>query len=120
MKATAIVLCIVAAAGCAMLFGDRAAGASSYPMWEVKAVLSTPNLASWELKTLAPRETEPGRFVQVSEADLQRLAGDGWQLVGVTPHVIVNEERGPVGRKVAVTQTYPAYYFQRPRPTPTR
>jgi hypothetical protein len=63
-----------------------------------------------------PHEVSPARYIQVSARDVERLGAEGWQLVSVTPYIILNEERGPEGRKVAVTQTYPAYFFQRAKP----
>jgi len=70
----------------------------------------------WEVAAVFPREISPARYAQVPEAELRRMASQGWQLVSVTPYVLLNEERGPEGRQLAVTQTYPAYFFQRPRP----
>ena len=54
-------------------------------------------------------------YKQVPPSELRRLGDQGWQLVSVTPYVLLNEERGPEGKKLAVTQTYPAYFFKRPR-----
>jgi hypothetical protein len=70
---------------------------------------------AWELKTVLPREISPARYQQVEPWLLESAARDGWELVGVTPYVYQNEERGPDGRKQVVTQTYPAYYFKRLR-----
>lgn len=70
----------------------------------------------WEVKAVFPREISPARYAQVPEVELRRLAADGWRLVSVAPYVLLNEERGPEGRKLAVTQTYPAYFFQRQKP----
>jgi len=69
----------------------------------------------WEVRVVQPPETSPARYAQVDEAELRRLAEDGWQLVSVAPFVLLNEVRGPENDQKDVTQTYPAYYFQRPR-----
>ena len=80
----------------------------------------SPKQPAWQVKAVFPRELSPARYAQVSPRELQRLAADGWQLVSVAPYVVLNEERGPKGRKLAVTQTYPAYFFQRPKPARPR
>lgn len=69
----------------------------------------------WEVKTVFPPEVSPARYRQVDPREIERLAADGWELVSTTPYVYLNEERGPEGRKLVVTQTYPAYYFKRLR-----
>jgi hypothetical protein len=68
----------------------------------------------FEVKTVLPLEVSPARYQQVDQRDLERLANDGWELVAVTPYVYLNEERGHEP-KAAVTQTYPAYFFKRPK-----
>ena len=108
MKPTLILVIGASLVLCALLFGDGPPGAT------------TSTASPWEVKALMPREVSPARYVQVPSSDLERLAADGWQLVSVTPYVILNEERGPEGRKIAVTQTYPAYFFQRPKPARIR
>ena len=102
MKSTTVLTCALLLALCALLFADRSSSASVSPAWEMKALL--------------PQEVSPGRYIQVPNHDLDRMAAAGWQLVSVTAYVILNEERGPEGRKTAVTQTYPGYFFQRPKP----
>ena len=37
-------------------------------------------------------------------------------MLAVPPYVILNEERGPEGPKLAVTQVYSAHFFQRQTP----
>jgi hypothetical protein len=80
-------------------------------------VLNPPH-APFEMLSVFPRETAPGQFQQVEQSELHNLAEQGWELVGVTPFIYRNEEhnngemRGP---KPVVTQTYPAYFFKRPR-----
>jgi hypothetical protein len=66
---------------------------------------------------LWPGKASPGKYEQVDQRSLQLLADQGWELVGVTPYVYRNEERGPEfqGPKPVVTQTYPAYFFKRVR-----
>ncbi len=71
--------------------------------------------APWEFKAVFPLETSPARYRQVALSELDQISRDGWELVSVTPYVYLNEERGPDGRKAVVTQTYPAYFFKRPR-----
>ncbi len=77
-----------------------------------------PPHAPFEMLSVFPRETAPGQFQQVDQNELHNLAEQGWELVGVTPFIYRNEEhnngemRGP---KPVVTQTYPAYFFKRPR-----
>ena len=55
----------------------------------------------------------PARHRQVDPWELTRLGIEGWELVGVTPYVYQNEERGPDGQKKVVTQVYPAYFFKK-------
>ena len=77
-----------------------------------------PAHAPFEMLSVFPRETAPGQFQQVDQNELHNLAEQGWELVGVAPFIYRNEEhnngemRGP---KPVVTQTYPAYFFKRPR-----
>ncbi len=77
---------------------------------------------SFEVKALLPPETSPGQFRQVSPAELNALAFEGWELVSVMPYIYRNEERtnAPTNPKPMVTQTYPAYYFKRVRNFPSR
>lgn len=70
----------------------------------------------WEYTALLPDEISPARYRQASHAEVARMAAQGWELVSVSPYVYLNEERGPEGRKLVVTQTYPAYYFKRLKP----
>jgi hypothetical protein len=85
----------------ALLFAQHRATQSDSPAWEVRSVF--------------PREVSPAQYEQVHQHDLQTLADEGWELVGVTPFVYRNEERGgsDVNPKPVVTQTYPAYFFKR-------
>jgi hypothetical protein len=71
--------------------------------------------APWEFRAVLPQEVTPARYRQVSMAELEFVSREGWELVSATPYVYQNEERGPDGRKVVVTQAYPAYFFKRPR-----
>ncbi|MCP5120055.1 MAG: hypothetical protein GY953_55370 [bacterium] len=100
MKLALYLLVVIFTLGGVLLLGDRAD--ADPPQWETKAVY--------------PREISPARYRQVHSSELERLGDQGWQLVSVAPYVLLNEERGPEGRKLAVTQTYPAYFFQRPKP----
>jgi hypothetical protein len=76
--------------------------------------------APFEVKALFPPETSPGQFRQVSSAELNQAAMDGWELVGIVPYIYRNEERtnAPTNPKPMVTQTYPAYFFKRLRRMP--
>jgi hypothetical protein len=70
----------------------------------------------YEVRSIFPRETSPAMYEQVSQQEIQSLAAQGWELVGVVPFVYRNEERGTASNnKPAVTQTYPAYFFKRAR-----
>ena len=71
--------------------------------------------AQFEVRSVFPHETSPGRYEQVREAELQSLATQGWELVSVMPYIYRNEEHGPdmPGPRPVVTQTYPAYFFKR-------
>jgi hypothetical protein len=70
---------------------------------------------AFEVRSVFPRETSPGKYEQVREAELQSLATQGWELVSVMPYIYRNEEHGPEmpGPRPVVTQTYPAYFFKR-------
>jgi len=77
-----------------------------------------PAHAPFEILSVFPRETSPGQFEQVDQSELRKAAEQGWELVGVTPFIYRNEEHnnGEMhGPKPVVTQTYPAYFFKRPR-----
>jgi hypothetical protein len=68
------------------------------------------------VRSVFPRETSPALYEQVPQQEIQSLAGQGWELVSVVPYVYRNEERGNASNnKPAVTQTYLAYFFKRPR-----
>jgi hypothetical protein len=70
----------------------------------------------FEVHSVFPNEAAPGQFQQVSQNELQLLAGQGWELVSVTPYVYRNEEHGTqMQARAVVTQTYPAYFFKRLR-----
>ena len=74
-----------------------------------------PGYAPLDVRSVFPREVSPGKYEQVSQAELQSLATQGWELVSVTPYIYRNEEHGPEipGPRPVVTQTYPAYFFKR-------
>ena len=101
MRKSALVLLLIAAG--ALLFAQHRATQSDLPSWEVRSVF--------------PREVSPAHYQQVPEQDLERLADEGWELVGVTPFVYRNEEHGgsDLNPRPVVTQTYPAYFFKRPK-----
>lgn len=70
----------------------------------------------WEYRQLLPQEISPARYKQVEEWEIRAAANEGWELVGVSPFVYLNEERGAEGQpKRMVTQTYPGFYFKRLR-----
>ncbi|MFN7925049.1 MAG: hypothetical protein U0Q16_33440 [Bryobacteraceae bacterium] len=72
-----------------------------------------PDHLVWEYKSLLPQETSPARYRHVEQFEVAAAASQGWELVAVSPWVYQNEERGPEGRKLVVTQTYQAYFFKR-------
>jgi len=96
-----IVLIAVALAGIA-LWAQRERSID-HPVYEIRAVF--------------PRETAPAVYQQVDLRELQTLAEQGWELVGVTPYIYRNEERGTPAMtpRPMATQTYPAYFFKRLR-----
>ena len=72
---------------------------------------------AYEVKSVMPRETSPAQYRQVDAAEIQSLAGEGWELVAVVPYIYKNEERGTpeLAPRPMVTQVYPAYFFKRLR-----
>ena len=74
-------------------------------------------IASWEYRSLVPQEVGPGIYRQVEWINVTSLGDQGWELVGVTPWVIRNDERKYKAEEMpkVVTQNYMAYYFKRPR-----
>ena len=70
----------------------------------------------WEVKVVQPYEISPARYRQVTERELNEVAVQGWELVGVAPYTYLNEERGQ--DRTMVTQTYPTYIFKRLRKEP--
>ncbi|MEP6714702.1 MAG: hypothetical protein ABJC09_03955 [Terriglobia bacterium] len=66
----------------------------------------------FEVLSVFPHETSPGFYEQVKLHELQTVADQGWELVGVTPYIYRNEERGAGNPKAMVTQTYSAYFFK--------
>ncbi len=75
------------------------------------------DLPAWEVRSVFPREVSPAHYEQVPQRELEALADQGWELVGITPFVYRNEEHGgsDLNPKPVVTQTYPAYFFKRPK-----
>jgi hypothetical protein len=71
----------------------------------------------YEVRSVLPRETSPAQYRQVDQIELQTLADQGWELVAVVPYIYKNEERGTpdLAPRPMVTQTYPAYFFKRPK-----
>ena len=96
----AILGCILALAAVALLWAQRGRQAD-YPVYEVRSVF--------------PHETAPAQYQQVEYRELQAIAQEGWELVGVVPYIYKNEERGTLAMapRPMVTQTYPAYFFKR-------
>jgi hypothetical protein len=76
------------------------------------------DLPAYEVRSVFPREVSPAQYEQVPQRELQALADQGWELVSVMPYIYRNEEHGGEGMnpKPVVTQTYPAYFFKRPKP----
>lgn len=107
MKQTILALALLAAAA-ALLRGQR----------ERPLERAAPDTTPFEVRSVFPREVTPGQFLQVTQNELQLLAGQGWELVSVMPYVYRNEEHGQElsGPRAVVTQTYPAYFFKRVRP----
>lgn len=97
---------VLIAAVMALWAQQKRPGSAAYPPYEVQM--------------LFPREISPARFEQVSTRDVQAMAEQGWELVSVMPYVYRNEERGDpsLNPRPMVTQTYPAYFFQRPKRMP--
>ena len=77
-----------------------------------------PDLPSYEVRSVFPKEFSPAQYEQVTQRELDTLADQGWELVGVTPYIYKNEERGTpqMAPRPIVTQTYPAYFFRRLKP----
>ena len=69
----------------------------------------------YEVRSVYPREVSPAQYQQVEQQELRDLAGQGWELVAVVPYIYRNEERGTpaIAPRPMVTQTYPAYFFNR-------
>lgn len=84
-------------------------------LWGQRERVADP--APLEVRSVFPREVTPGQYQQVTQAELQLLANQGWELVSVMPYVYRNEEHGQElqGPRAVVTQTYPAYFFKRVR-----
>ena len=80
------------------------------------------DLPPFEVRSVFPREISPAKYQQVEQRELQVLAEQGWELVSVMPYIYKNEERGTpdMAPRPMVTQTYPAYFFKRPRVGPRR
>ena len=76
-----------------------------------------PDHPPFEVMCAFPPELSPGHYRQVEQRELQVLADQGWELVSVMPYIYRNEERGNDNTKPkpVVTQTYPAYFFKRPK-----
>ena len=70
---------------------------------------------AFEIRSVFPREIAPAQYQQVEPRELQALAEQGWELVGVVPYIYKNEERGTpaMAPRPMATQTYPAYFFKR-------
>jgi hypothetical protein len=75
--------------------------------------------APFEVRSVFPRETSPAQYQQVDQRELQEIAQQGWELVGVVPYIYKNEERGTsaMAPRPMATQTYPAYFFKRLKKT---
>jgi len=85
-------------------------------VWAQQGKPPAPAYSQYEVRSVFPREISPAMYEQVSQQEIQSLAGQGWELVSVVPYVYRNEERGTASNnKPAVTQTYPAYFFKRIR-----
>jgi len=76
-----------------------------------------PEHPPYEVLSVFPQEFSPGQYRHVEQRELQALAEQGWELVSVMPYIYRNEERGndTSKPKPVVTQTYPAYFFKRPK-----
>ena len=84
-------------------------------LWAQRGQISDRGL--YEIRSVFPRETSPAQYQQVDTRELQTLADQGWELVGVVPYILKNEEHGTpqMAPRPMVTQTYPAYFFRRLR-----
>jgi hypothetical protein len=68
----------------------------------------------WEVKVLHPQEIAAGRYSQVRPYELDNMAAEGWELVGMSQYVLRNEEhQGPNNERPMVTQAYMSYAFKR-------
>jgi hypothetical protein len=69
----------------------------------------------YEVVTLTPKETTPGKFAQVEARQIDQMSSDGWELIAATPWALMNEERtnAPTTPHPVVTQVYLAYVFRR-------
>jgi len=75
----------------------------------------------WEVKVLEPHEIAAGRYVQVRSYELDELASEGWELVGMANFILRNEEHeGLKGERPMVTQGYMSYAFKRLKRDPIR
>jgi hypothetical protein len=108
----------------AMVFAGLAAFMMApFLMAQREAVTPLAGAVQMEVHSVFPHEYSPGLYHQVDQAELQRLAQQGWELVSVMPDVYRKEEHGGTdfnGPKPVVTQTYPAYFFKRVRAVPAR
>jgi hypothetical protein len=94
-----------------------AAGLATVFLWAQQQRDATAR-SGFEVKSLFPHETSPGRYAQVEPNELQDASLQGWELVSAVPFVYRNEEHnnGDMhGPKPVVTQVYPAYIFKRAR-----
>lgn len=106
MRRTGLYLLLAVTAAAALVWGQR------------ERLAPARQIPTWEYRTLAPEELGRGRYQQASWDKVQALGAQGWELVGVTPWVIRNDEQAgsmDAPPKV-VTQNYVAYYFKRQRP----
>lgn len=95
-----------------LVLGSIAVVASALVLWAQQRPIERP---LYELKSVMPRETSPAQYQQVDQRELETLAEQGWELVGVAPYIYKNEERGTpdLAPRPIVTQTYPAFFFRR-------
>jgi hypothetical protein len=104
-----------------LFFGIGIAAIAGWMLWgqRVRPDLVAPNAPSWEYRTLTPPDVGRGVYQQVESGDIQRMGDMGWELVGVVPWVLRNDERkADLGASWVVTQSYPAYVFKRKREQP--
>lgn len=93
-----VVLLVVVAVPLSLLLGQRQK-ISEPPPFEYRALL--------------PHEFKPGQFQLVDRHEIERLSRQGWELVSMSPFVLLNEEHKKGTESGTLTQVYNSYHFRR-------